>query len=233
MSKKFSIIFPTRERVELLYSLLRSIQTTTSNLSDIEVLIAVDEDDFGTQNFINGCNLDFVNMHIVKRSLNFSRDYYTYLAKHSTGRWIIVCNDDCQFETLQWDIKAYDVLKDKPGVIYGWIQDGIDGYRAKGHGNYCCFPLFGRKGYEALGYIFPADIPTWGADLWARKLYDQISSVVELPITIRHYCHHNLSRPQDEISKRIQENQVSFNMNPTYQQINILLKFLKEELVNK
>lgn len=229
---KFSVVFPTRERIFLLKNLLTSIKQTTKNLDEIEVLIAVDSDDAITQEFLNTYPIPFVKMFLVERSLNFSRDYYSFLAFQSKGRWIITANDDCVFETPNWDVLAYEVLKDKPSVIYGWIQDGIDGFRAQGHGNYCCFPLQGRGGFEALGCIFPARIPTWGADIWCKNLYDAVDSVVELPITLRHYCHHNQTRAQDHISKRIMENQVPFDMRPNYEEINKLLAALHREISN-
>ena len=228
---KFSFVFPTRERPHLLKNLLDSFVKNTDNMEEIEVLIAVDNDDRDSFNFLCSAGYPFVKVYQVSRSLNFSRDYYSFLATKSTGRWIITINDDCVMETPSWDTKAYEVLKDKPGVVYGWIQDGIDGYRARGHGNYCCFPLFGREGYEALGYIFPTRVPTWGADIWAKNLYDQINSVVEIPITLRHYCHHNKTREQDHISKRIANSQVPFDMRPTYDEVNKLLAAKRKELV--
>ncbi len=226
---KFSIVFPTRERTGLLCDLLTSIQKTTANISDVEVLIAVDVDDKATQKSLRFNAYPFVKVYECARSLNFSRDYYTMLAQQSKGRWIITANDDCRFETQNWDKIAYETLKDQSGIVYGWIQDGIDGFRAKGHGNYCCFPLQGRAGFEALGYIFPERVPTWGADIWAKNLYDQVDSVVDIPITLRHFCHHNLTREQDAISKRIAMNQVPFDMTPTYEEINKLLLALRKE----
>ncbi len=229
---KFSIVFPTRERINLLKELLDSIQKNTANLSEIEVLIAVDEDDIDTMSFLGHSDFSFIRIFPVKRSLNFSRDYYTYLAKHSIGQWIITINDDCQFVTKDWDVIAYEILKDKSRIIYGWIEDNIEGWRAKGHGNYCCFPLQGRKGFEALGFIFPERIPTWGADIHAKNLYDKVNRVVILPFTIKHFCHHNRTREQDNISKRISNNQVPFNVCPTYEEINKLVKAIMEEKEN-
>lgn len=227
----FSVVFPTRERPELLLNLLNSIKVNTFDPENIEVLIAIDEDDTSYNHIDWEPYHHFVRVFRVKRSLNFSRDYYTFLAQQSTGRWIIACNDDCQFETRAWDEIAFQALKDAPGVVHGWIQDGLDGYRAPGHGNYCCFPLQGRAGFEALGYIFPSRIPTWGADIWLKSLYDQVDSVVEVPIVIKHYCHHNKTREQDAISKRIQNNQVPFDMKPTYEEVNLLLEVLRKEVV--
>jgi len=227
----FSIVFPTRERPHLLKKLLYSIADNTEDLSKVEVFIAIDEDDMTDYEVLEA--FSFVKYFRVKRSLNFSKDYYSFLAKQSTGQWVIAVNDDCVFETPNWDSLAYEVLKDKPGVIYGWSEDGLGEYRAHGHGNYCCFPLQGRAGIEAMGCFFPARIPTWGADIWIKGLYDQVQAVVHLPITIRHFCHHNKTREQDDISKRIASHQVGFDVRPTYEEVNLLLKAKRNACLQK
>ena len=226
---RFSIVFPSRGRVPLLTKMLESLKYNTARISEVEVLIAIDQDDTTTKEFLDGAKYSFVRYFVVPRSLNFSWDYYTFLALQSTGQWIICANDDCIFETDDWDALAYETLKDQPGIVYGWIEDGIGEWRAKGHGNYCCFPLQGREGFEILGYIFPPRIPTWGADIWAKMLYDSVNSVVILPFTMRHFCVHNFTREQDEISARIARNQVSFGVRPTYEEVNKLLAALKEK----
>jgi hypothetical protein len=233
MQKKFTILFPTRERTGLLKSLLDSIEQTTHDLNSIEVLVAYDNDDEVTDGFIFGHSRNWIQWIKCSRSLNFSRDYYSRLAHFSCGRWIIICNDDAEFRTLNWDLLAEEALKDQPGIVMGWIEDGLADARHWDLGNYCCFPLIGREGYEALGYIFPETIPTWGADIWLRKLYDSTGApVVTLPITIFHVNHWNHSRPQDHINKRIQDNQVCYDLNPTYAQINILNEARKRSMAH-
>ena len=232
---RFSIIFPSRERIPLLTDLLESIKNNTQLLHEVEVLVYIDQDDSDSYLFLRKATCmkiyPFMRYFSGVRSEppNFSRDYYNYLAAQSTGRWIIACNDDCKFETSGWDVLAYDVLKDKPNVIYGWSEDHLGGNRAPGHGNYCCFPLIGRKGYEALGYYFPERIPTWGCDIWIKGLYDQIGSNVILPMTIRHFTSHNGSRAMDHINRRIATRQVKYSVYPQYDEINILLKALQED----
>jgi len=233
MKKKFSIIFPTRERPGLLKNILHSILSTVSNEEDIEVLVAYDDDDQKTKEFINA----FGNGHGIirwvecKRSLNFSRDYYSHCAKMATGRWLLICNDDAEFRTMSWDVLADQVLSEAvgtgPDVIYGWVEDGLGKHRMSQFNDYTCFPILGKAGVDALGCVFPDDIPTWGADIWARYLYGQIRRVVKVPITVFHLSHHNGEREQDAINKRIQNNQVQFSMHPTDDQINTLNKALR------
>lgn len=228
----FSFVFPSRQRPDLLYRLLDSIKNNSRDIMNVEVLVAIDEDDQSDYNYaqLTPERFPFVKVFRVKRSLNFSIDYYTFLAKQSTGKYIITANDDCVLETPDWDTMSMEVLKDKPGVIYGWIEDGLAGWRAKGHGDYCCFPLQGRQGFEALGYIFPSRVPTWGADIWAKALYDQVGSVVSLPFTLRHYCVHNGTRESDEIHRHIAANQVIYDIAPRYEEVNLLLAALRKSL---
>lgn len=233
----FSIVFPSRERPELLRKCLDSIGSTSENLDQVEVLVAVDMDDNLTWEFIRQNKFSFVKFVGVNRSLNFSRDYYNHLAKMSTGKWIIACNDDGTFLTPHWDMISKKVLDeyigDGPNLVHGWIQDNLGRFRAKGHGEYCCFPLIGRDGFDAMGgCVFPDRIPTWGADIWIKKLYDNVDRVVHLPFTIDHACHHSGTREQDHISKRIMENQVQFNVEPTYDEINALLAVMRGEKAN-
>lgn len=204
----FSIILPSRERPGLLAQLLDSLKTNTEDIKNIEVIIALDEDDKTDYSFLE--NYKFVTAFRVRRSLNFSKDYYNFLAQKSSGRWIICMNDDGRFETDGWDDLVLGILDNCSNVIYGHTQDGMDGFRVKHYEPYCSFPLVGRGGYEALGYIFPPRIPIWGANIWTKYLYEQVGSVVKLPIMIKHYCPYNKTRERDHISDRITRHQGNY-----------------------
>lgn len=220
----FSIIYPTRERWDLLKKALDSVRDKTLDIENVEVLLAIDDDDTTDYEFLK--QYSFVRPYIVKRSLNFSKDYYTFLAFKSTGRWIITSNDDGEFCTKNWDKIAFEALHDKPNVIYGYIDDGLTGFKARGGGRYCCFPLQGRAGVEAMGFVFPSRIPIWGADLWTRNTYDAINSCVDIPMKIMHYCHHNRTRTQDGVSMRIAQNQSPYSIRPQQAEIEALFKAL-------
>ena len=231
--KKFSIIFPTRERRFLLGNLLRSIRRNTMNPEDVEILVAYDNDDLQTRGFI------FENQHlpvtwvVCERTLNFSRDYYSMLAKQTQGRWLVICNDDVEFRTPRWDVLAWEALMAAVGegsdIWYGWVEDDLGAARCSEFNDYSCFPILSKQGVDALGYVFPERIPCWGADIWARYLYGEIARVVKVPITLSHICHHNGTRGRDDINKRVQEISGMFSMKPTPQEINTLLQFIRED----
>lgn len=234
--KKFSIIFPTRERPKLLDQLLSSICTTTACLDDVEVLIAYDKDDEATKQYIRRCGWKFPVWIECERSLNFSRDYYSKLAKMSRGQWLMIINDDTKFKTPDWDMKAGAVLSAYvgigPNVVYGWVEDELGRNRLTEFNNYTCFPILGWEGVQALGFVFPERIPMWGADIWCRDLYGEVDRVVKVPITIAHICHHNKTREQDHVNKRVQANSHQATpavMQPTYDEINKILQALESK----
>jgi len=227
----FSIVFPSRDHHILLTNLLASISTNTKDINRTEVLVAIDDDDQAMQEFVRTHDYTFVKFFTVPRSLNFSRDYYTYLYKQSRGKWIIACNDDAEFITQEWDVKAKAALeayiKTGHNIVYGWIEDMLGPYRLTQFGNYCCFPLIGRDGIEALGGVFPERIPTWGADIFIEQLYRNLGRIIKLPIVIKHISVHNKLRAPDAIHQRIAQNQVPCSVNPTPQEINALIMALR------
>lgn len=225
----FSILLPSRERPELLKSLLNSIKDTTEDLERIEVLLAIDDDDRTDYSFLD--RYDFVRSFKVRRSINFSKDYYNFLVSKSTGKWIICCNDDSKFETNCWDSTAYSVLSNRSSLIYGFINDGMDGYRVNHYGEYCSFPLQGRGVYETLGYVFPDRIPIWGANLWTKYLYEEIGSWVKLPILIKHYTHRNKTRSIDHINEQIVRKYAFVRPQPTRAEIDKMRIAMEKEKV--
>jgi glycosyltransferase involved in cell wall biosynthesis len=224
----FSIILPSRERPELLKSFIQSIEKTTEDFDNIEVLIALDECDKHTDyKFLE--EYEYVLVFRVRRSANFSKDYYNFLASQSIGNWIICANDDSEFKTDGWDNLALGVLESRPNIVYGFIEDGMDGYRVAKYDPYCSFPLIGRKGYETLGYIFPDRIPIWGANLWVKYLYEELNSWVKLPIKIQHLTHRNKTRSIDHINEQITRKYMFVLPDPTRLEFEKLRIALEQE----
>lgn len=226
--KKFSIIFPTRERPGLLDRLLKSIVATTKNINDIEVLVAYDTDDIVTKSYISQYREMPVTWVECKRSKNLSRDYYSHLSKIADGRWIVIINDDVEFKTKNWDVIADRILSKAvglgPDIIYGSVEDDLGKNRKTEFNDYTCFPILGKEGVDALGFVFPERIPMWGADIWCRYIYGMVKRTVSIPIRISHICHHNGTREQDHVNLRVQvESKLAqADVHPTAAEVNKL-----------
>jgi hypothetical protein len=204
----FSIVLASRERIPLLIAFLNSLVDTTHDLSNIEVLVGIDNcDQMSCDHEVElSRKYPFVKFFRRDRSKFLNQDYLNWLSQMSVGRFIIACNDDVEVRTKHWDkiamnsLNAY--LADKPDeIVYGFIEDGL-GNR---HGmDYCCFPLFSRKGYNTLGWLLPGCFMSWNADIAAWRVYHAVGRVVKLPIMFNHVSYHTGQRERDHISHRME-----------------------------
>ena len=125
----FSLIFPTRERPELLTNLLQSLDDNTSNKKEVEILIAKDKcDETDVWSIVKKFDKLNISVYEVDRSTNFSRDYYNFLARQSSGNFIWALNDDVEFPQKFWDITLNSelelYLRNKPDrIVYCMTGD--------------------------------------------------------------------------------------------------------------
>jgi len=217
----FSILVPSRERIELLGNLCSSIARNTINPDKIEVLIAYDLDDEATIKVINdfsntyGSWLKFIGR---QRGTSISRDYYNWLYKASAGKYIIGLNDDCRIETLGWDYIIKNKI-DKCGfgdnIFYGWIGDAypvfVDPFHTRLSGG--SFPLVSRQAIQKLGYFMHEDLGGWGADIYLYNLYSQANRIICFhEVTIYHISAIHGKRPRDATSFSMGDKTGTINM---------------------
>lgn len=108
---KISIILPTRKRTELLIKSISSLLTTASDTSNIEILIAYDNDDDESQYFFNNIWSEFIaQCNATTRVFETERFGYLHLNKYvnllgekASGNWIMFWNDDALMLTDNWD----------------------------------------------------------------------------------------------------------------------------------
>jgi hypothetical protein len=205
----FSIVFPSRERVGLLTNLLQSIVNTTADISNVDVHVGIDNDDSAT---CDACprleaQFPFVKFHCRDRSPFLNRDYINWMLPMSTGKYIIVCNDDAEFKTHHWDTIAMGHLGtymvDKPdGIVYAYISDAILNRYGLA---YCCFPLISRVAANTVGWLMPPQLPSWNADVWTWRLYLSVGRVLSLSeIMIQHISYHSGLRDRDAVSHNVE-----------------------------
>lgn len=223
----FSIIFPTRERPSLLLDLLASIHQTTANPALIEVLVGYDDDDQSTIDLLPQLAFPWLKMLGRARGNNLSRDYHNWLYRQSTGRFIIVCNDDVIFRTQDWDTIALDrlnnYLADKPdGIVYGWLNDSLQN-RAGGI-NYSCFPLVSRRAADTLGYVMHDFWGGWNADIHLYHLYSSVGRVCSISeVWLDHISHHTGKRERDATNLNMQRITTQGHVDTTLDRRKLLL----------
>ena len=199
--KKFSVIIHSRERVTLLENLLISIQATTTNKADIEVIVAYDFDDTPTAARVSLWSERFkdlsVQFHGRVRSKQLNKDYINWMTKNFTsGKYIWGVNDDVLFQTPNWDVLAWDLLeaylKDKPdGVVYGQTDDGT--LNKPAIGIFSCFPIISKVAADAMGGFFDDEFWSWNADIAVYYVYERLGRIIDLRDTIKveHLTHHH------------------------------------------
>lgn len=208
MKPKFSILLASRERVGLLDNCIRSIEGTVSDPENVEVFIGIDQDDKQTINAIEKIKESKIKVEFYtrERSPFLHKDYINKMFYMSSGKFIIVLNDDTLFINKNWDtlsetrIERY--LQDKNDrVLYCKTQENT------GDKNCCCFPLVTREACLALGFVMPDERANWGADNDMARIFsnNRINRILSIPeIKISHITHHNNTRERDKISLQVE-----------------------------
>jgi hypothetical protein len=173
---KFSIVFPSKGNLSGVKTLLNAFGKTISCPGNLEVLIAVDNDDLEYAAAIKQVPTTFVCKVLTReRSDNFSNDYYNWLAKQSQGDAIQCFNDDAYYLTKDWDAK----IRDKVSGKNIWFADIWDNTRVNNAGFQPCFPMVSRKAYEALGFVLHPQIKVYPADKKIYEVYVKAGCVVD------------------------------------------------------
>ena len=99
----FSLFLNTRNRLELLKDLLCSIEQTTDDLSRIEVIVSVDNDDPSSIDFLKSYSeIPNLTVCVQERPSNLHQSI-NKMADLSTGDFLLVLNDDVVFRTQETD----------------------------------------------------------------------------------------------------------------------------------
>ena len=174
--RTISILCPARGRPDFLPANIMSIMETTAEPDRLEVMFYIDRDDPELANYeklfaeirsnvFPGLNLiGLVGDRIgTPKAINA-------MAGQSTGRFLMISNDDLLFKTKGWDREVERAATLAPDGIFNIFMD--DGYLGP---KLSCFPIVGRPWYEALGYLAPVLFDHCNVDLWIHRVGDALS----------------------------------------------------------
>lgn len=185
----FSLILNSRHRPQLLGHLLESINDTTSDLSQIEVLVSCDDDDIESYDFV-GEHKDlwpWAKFEFIERERNLSTRI-NRLANMAVGRYIFVLNDDVEILTDGWDKIAFEQLSImSDDIIYGRTKD--NSCDKEYHAQYASFPIISKKAVEVLGFFMPPIFVGLGGDVLIWRIFNEVNRIVDLDIDLRHVLH--------------------------------------------
>ena len=113
-----SILLPSRGRREVLKESILTLIENASNPKRLELLLGLDADDEGVQEYIKDNIAPILKEHQVECRANIFEplgyeNLHTYvntLASNANGKWLMFWNDDGLMETKNWDnvISEYD-----------------------------------------------------------------------------------------------------------------------------
>lgn len=152
----FSILLPTRNRVDKLTDAIHSLYSKAKYKEKVEFCIKIDDDDTETINYIKNLS-KFINIKydISPREGGYA-DLYKFFNKCceiSTGNWLFLFNDDGRMLTEHWDKILLEI---NPFEVKGWkgtkdiclLSPSIKHKNAS-----FIYPILKRSTYEILGHF--------------------------------------------------------------------------------
>lgn len=204
----FSLILPSRNRMDLLSGCLHSFFGKAKHADQIEAWIAFDIDDpsshqvdeFATK---YGYNIRYIK---VPRANQRHKDYHGRLAKLVEGKYVLGLGDDTEVVQHHWDElvanETEKYLANKPDrIAYIYLGDSthVGSNRHAGEGS--CFPMLTVEAIRASECFIPYEIEMWGGDIILFRIYNAVGRILNISdkIQILHHSPHNRTRPADEL----------------------------------
>ena len=144
----FSLLLPTRGRVEMLRRLFDSIVEHTHRLDQLEICLCLDEDDPESL-AVEDERLE-IKKAVIPKGLHMG-EMNRAAYEVSTGRYVMIFNDDIILRTKGWDILVREILEHLPDdIALIHVNDLL--FREK----LCTFPLVSRAACEAIDICPPS-----------------------------------------------------------------------------
>lgn len=190
---KFSILLNSRERPELLMQCIGNINGLATHPEEVEILIGCDLDDEKSREISKFLSQEYSNLIWFWEPRNKNlHQYINFMAKHASGQYLWVINDDAIIEQVGWDIvnehQIEEIISKLPDRI-AYFQIGSNS--ADKVGDYAEFPMITREAYETLGILEYEEFSAWGADVVLKRIYEEVGRAFKInwDRPIRHVLH--------------------------------------------
>jgi hypothetical protein len=182
----FSFCLPTLGNRKLVKTFLDSLERTTADKKNTEVLFAIDEGKTEIIKYVVDQGYSFaIRWYERPATRDFTNDYYNFLATRSFGKNIIAFNDDAWIRTQDWDKKILRAINETGWSIY--MLDIPDTARIKYKNPFPCFPCVSRRALNTLGWLLCKDVPMYPADLVTTDVYHTIKRIIPIrDVLIQH-----------------------------------------------
>lgn len=194
----FTLFLNTRGRVKQLEKCIKACENTTHDLSQVEMIIKGDSDDFETVRFLetlkNRKTLNFKTI-VAERPYNLNASN-NVMARQGLGKYLFVLNDDAEMVTKDWDVIALEKIKQFQSshgyiddVIYGLTTDlSVD--KAVGK-KYAAFPIISSQAVQTLGFFVCEQFVSLGGESSIYRIYESVNRVVDMSQIVLDHVYHN------------------------------------------
>lgn len=220
-----SLLLPTRGRSSLVYQLFDSILKTTSDPLTVEVVLYIDEDDIGSHE-INYSSFSIVKL--IKPCVTLGKATKICF-KASSGRYVMLVNDDVIFRTKGWDIavlKAFSKFADDIALVYG--NDLYQGEKMP------TFPFLSRTVCKLMDGVCPSDykgpyIDAHIFDIFKRLARQGFNRIVYLDDVIFEHMHQEAGKAASHVTylKRNHHTEEPIFLSFTEERRDIALKIVR------
>ena len=186
-----TLLLPSRNRFDMLLKTINSFVNTCKNISNLEIIIKLDDDDISSISRLEEIRKDVNIKVIISNQLNGYASLHEYaneMVKSATGDWCLFANDDCLMMTQDWDdiienVKPTESFKGTPNV--GMLSIICDWDRIPIFKTTQEFPVIRTEVCHEIGYFSKHN----HIDSFIQDVYNNISisANIDIPITIKHY----------------------------------------------
>ncbi|MFH1868410.1 MAG: glycosyltransferase family A protein [Candidatus Omnitrophota bacterium] len=199
-----SLLCPTRGRPWLANRLISSVYKTAAFPERIEILFYIDSNDDTKSIYMDFFSKTKQRCMRLGRCEFFSGEpsalvkAWNILARESRGEVLVIANDDQVYVDYGWDVRLDEEVGKFPDLIFCmWFNDGDRG------GEFCSFPIVGRRWVEAAGYLSPDTFGYIGTDPWIMNIAHRIGRLHHIPDVLVEHLHVSRDKaPPDETYRR-------------------------------
>ena len=207
-----NIFCPTRNRPDNVNRLIQSIEQTTTNKENVNVIFYIDEDDDSytkTADIVKEHSDLFLSIEIGPKLI--LSDIYNYLfKKHSheaDDEIFMFCGDDVVFKTEGWDIKVAKIFNEYPDrIVFVYGYDG-----AEENKNFGTHGFLHKNWARVIGRLTPPYFKGNYTDTWINNVSDIIGRKrrVDALFEHMHYCYGKSEL--DETYMRVRQGEIETN----------------------
>ena len=164
VKKEISIVIPSRGRPEKLLEMMNSVINCASSPELIEFVLYLDDDE------ASDYEMFYKRAVIIKGERTHMGKMFRACILKSSGKTIVICNDDVIVSTNKWDDIIYENLKSYDDNIFLMYPNDLNKGSAL-----CTFPIFSKELFLKFPGTLPEDLTL--IDLHLRDLFFQLKGL--------------------------------------------------------